>query len=206
MKTVAILLSLVLVGTFSTPIFAANFNSEVTSKSVVNYTLDDIAFQICMKEYEIYEKTAASALVEDPHKLSQWTQYTNCHDDAFVILDDIKAQCADAIQKAKNVKTIHSSIVSEYDRMHYADYMYAQWDKAIDCHKDAYYQQISNKPIPKPIESTGFKAETESNLKIVSGEGTIDIDGICQVEKQIETQKKPKKSSGWFNWLWGWFS
>lgn len=59
-------------------------------------------------------------------------------------------------------------------------------------------------------QGSGFRDvsshETKSNLKIVCGEGTIDIDGICQVEKQTEHQKKPKKQNSFFSWLWGLFS
>jgi hypothetical protein len=55
-------------------------------------------------------------------------------------------------------------------------------------------------------EQPKVKEQTVSTLKIVCGEGTIDIDGICQVEKQIEPQKKPKKSSNWFSVFWSWFS
>jgi hypothetical protein len=169
------------------PAFAQEF------KSVYNYNLDDVAFEICKAEYDIYEN-AASMHMGDPHKLMQWKQYTQCHDDAFLVLHETKYLCAEQIKKAKNTKIVNDSL-EWYDRQMSESRMTHEFEKAIECHKQVYYEEIVKTTIIETPEH-----------EIICGEDTIDIDGICQVEKQIEPQKKPKKSSDWFSWFWDWFS
>ena len=77
---------------------------------------------------------------------------------------------------------------------------------------DMFYTQVMSENLKQyTIQYNQCFEDLESSKvipvsEIICGEGTIDIDGMCQVEKQIEPQKKPKKSSSWFSIFWSWFS
>lgn len=180
------------------------------TKSIYNYNLDDVAFQICKAEYDIYENTA-SMHIGDPHLLSQWKQYTQCHDDAFLVLHDTKHLCAEQIKKAKNTKIVNDSL-EWYDRQMSESRMIHEFEKAIECHKQVYYEEIAKitiieTPEPTPKE-TSIQIPKEipkqtPESKINCGKGTIDIDGICQVDKSEIKVKQNHKS--WFSWIFDLF-
>jgi len=158
----------------------------VEFKTSYNYNLDDVSFQICMAEFNIYEK-AASRHMGDPHKLMEWKQYTQCHDDAFLVVINTQHLCSNEVEKLEKMKSIFYSL-SNYDRQHYEYNLVSAAEKAIDCHIKVYHEEMTKSPtiqIPEP--------------KIVCGESTIDIDSICQLDKS--TINPAQKSKSWFTWI-----
>ena len=159
-------------------------------KATYNYNLDDVAFQICKDKFDIYEN-AASMHMGDPHQLMQWKQYTQCHDDAFVVLHETKHLCLDEVIQLKKVMAIGASL-DYYDRLHYDSKLVNVAEKAIDCHVRVYHEEM-----------TKFQTIQTTEPKIICGSGTIEIDSICQVDQS--KLQSVKKSKGFFSWFFDWF-
>ena len=165
------------------PIFAA-YADEF--KATYNYNLDDVAFQICKDEFDIYEN-AASMHMGDPHKLMQWKQYTQCHDDAFLVLQDTQQFCSDEVKKLKNSKTIAASL-DTYERLHYDYNLVAAAEDTIDCHVRVYHEEMAKSQTIQTIEQI---PKQTPEPKIICGKGTIEKNGQCVVDSNY----KPNESS-----------
>lgn len=136
---IAFVVSSTLIGT----VFAADF------KKTYNYNLDDVAFQICKDEYDIYEN-AASTLMGDPQKLMEWKQYTQCHDDAILVLYETQHLCSNEIKQLENTKAVATTLDS-YDRLHYDYNLVSIAEKVIDCHVRVYYEKMET---PEIVQTT----------------------------------------------------